>query len=99
MRYVERYIERCDDKRHHSKIVGKNLVNQQSKLDNLESIRFDKLELEDDDLKNDAKIIKTSDSNPLHALLNNLCYQVVYCDDKHQKTKNDYIIIKWLTKS
>lgn len=63
-------------------------------------------DLEDDNLRKDHQPdlnfandqINTnckSNTNSLKALLNNLCYQVVHCDEKHQtNTKNDLIIIK-----
>lgn len=100
MRYVERYVEKCGAKIYNSKSLSNGNDLDLINLDQLSSISLDQSVLNDrdDEIKN--KFLKPSDckaTNPLRDLLSNLCYQVAYCDEKHQtnaKTKNEFIIIK-----
>ena len=103
-----KYTESLCNARRHAKTNG-NLI--KSKLDCLDSLgQLDdenQINLDTDlncELKGETtncidSSAKTTNckSNPLQALLNNLCYQVANCDEKHAATtatKNDLIIIK-----
>lgn len=93
MKYAERYLDLCDSRRH-SKIETNGIDSKLEKLD-LNEKTSKKLDQISDKYLDIDENCKTA--SPLHALLNNLCYQVALCEDKHNKTKttkSDLIIIK-----